>query len=160
MLRNAGGPTLPPVAMTAQVDGVELAVTRLWAQRPHVSVRGQELPKDHLGRYELRDRSGRVRRVEARFDWRQFGPRLRVGDSDVLLGRPIPAWVRVAYLVLLVVGAGLGGALGGLLAVASAMGSAALLRRTDRLPSHVLLAALLPLAAALVYVGLAGLLAR
>lgn len=148
------------MATTVRVDGVELAVSRLWARRPYVSVRGQELPKDQLGRYELRDRGGRVRRVEASFDWRQFGPRLKVGDADLLLGRPIPAWVRVAYLVLLVVGAGLGGALGGLLAVASAMGSAALLRRTDRLPSHVVLAALLPLAAALVYLGLAGLLTR
>ena len=141
--------------MTARVDGVELAVTRLWARRPHISVRGKELPKDHQGRYELRDRSGRVRRVEATFDWRQFGPRLRVGDADVLLGRPIPVWVRVAYLVLLVVGIGLGGALGGLLAGASAVGSAALLRRTDRLGSHVVLAALLPFAAVLVYLGLA-----
>lgn len=144
--------------MTARVDGVELAVTRLWSRRPYVSARGQELPKDPQGRYELRDRSGRVRRVEATFDWRQFGPRLRVGDEDILLGRPIPAWVRVAYLVLFVVGIGLGGAFGGLLAVASAIGSAALLRRTDRLPSHVLLAALLPLAALLAYVGLASLL--
>ncbi len=141
--------------MTAQVDGVELAVTRLWAGRPRVSVRGQELPKDSSGRYELRDRSGRARRVEAHFDWRQFGPRLRVGDTDVLLGRPLPAWVRVGYLVLLVVGVGLGGALGGLLAGASAVGSAALLRRTDRSPSHVLLAALLPFAAVVLYVGLA-----
>ncbi|GAA3575693.1 hypothetical protein GCM10022197_35970 [Microlunatus spumicola] len=140
--------------MTAQVDGVELAVTRLWARRPHVSVRGQELPKDAQGRYELRDRSGRVRRVEASFDWRQFGPRLRVGDTDVLLGRPLPAWVRVGYLVLLVVGVGLGGAFGGLLAVASAMGSASLLRRTDRAGSHVLLAALVPFAAVVLYVGL------
>jgi hypothetical protein len=143
--------------MTAQVDGVELAVTRLWSRRPHISVRGQELAKDHLGRYELRDRRGRVRPVEATFDWRQFGPRLRVGDEDVLLGRPLPAWVRVGFLVLLVVGVGLGGALGGLIAVASAMGSAALLRRTDRLPSHVVLAALVPLAGAIVYVGLASL---
>lgn len=141
--------------MTARVDGVELAVTRLWARRPYVSVRGQELPKDHLGRYELRDRSGRVRRVEATFDWRQFGPRLRVGDTDVLLGRPLPAWVRVAYLVLLVVGIGLGGAFGGLLAAGSAMGSAALLRRPDRLASHVVLAALLPAAAVLAYLGVA-----
>ena len=141
--------------MTAQVDGVELAVTRLWSRRPYVSVGGKELPKDALGRYELRDRSGRVRRVESTFDWRQFGPRLRVGDADVLLGRPIPAWVRVGYLVLLVVGVGLGGALGGLLAVGSAMGSAALLRRTDRMPSHVFAAALLPLAAVVVYLGLA-----
>jgi hypothetical protein len=141
--------------MTAQVDGVELAVTRLWARRPRISVRGQELPKDHLGRYELRDRRGRVRRVEATFDWRQFGPRLRVGDSDVLLGRPLPAWVRVGFLVLLVVGVGLGGALGALLAVGSAMGSGALLRRTDRLASHVVLAALLPVAAVVLYLGLA-----
>lgn len=141
--------------MTAKVDGVELAVTRLWARRPHVSVRGTELPKDHLGRYELRDRRGRVRRVEATFDWRQFGPRLRVGDEDVLLGRPLPLWVRVGFLVLFVLGFGFGGALGALLAVGSAMGSAALLRRTDRLASHVVLAALLPLAAALAYVGLA-----
>jgi hypothetical protein len=145
--------------MTAVVDGVELEVTRLWARRPYVSVRGEELPKDPQGRYELRDRRGRVRRVEATFDWRQFGPRLRVGDEDVLLGRPIPAWVRVTYLVLLVVGVGLGGALGGALAVGSAIASAALLRRTDRLPSHVLLAALLPFAAVLVYVGLATLVA-
>ncbi|MGI3786530.1 MAG: hypothetical protein ACRYG2_37780, partial [Janthinobacterium lividum] len=108
--------------MTAQVDGVELAVTRLWARRPHISVRGQELPKDHLGRYELRDRKGRVSRVETTFDWRHFGPRLRVGDRDVLLGRPLPAWVRIAYLVLLVVGLGLGGAFGGLLAAGGAMG--------------------------------------
>ena len=141
--------------MTAKVDGVELAVTRLWARRPFISVRGQELPKDHQGRYELRDRSGRVRTVEASFDWRQFGPRLRVGDQDVLLGRPLPGWVRVGFLVLLVLGVGLGGALGGLLAGASAIGSAALLRRTDRVASHVALAALLPLAAALVYLGLA-----
>lgn len=144
--------------MTARVDGVELAVTRLWARRPHISVRGQELPKDAQGRYELRDRQGRVRRVEATFDWREFGPRLRVGDENLLLGRPIPLWVRVGYLVLLVVGIGLGGALGGLLAGASAVGSAALLRRTDRLPSHVFLAALLPFAAVVVYVGLATLL--
>jgi len=143
------------VALTAEVDGVELTVTRLWARRPRVTVRGQELPKDHLGRYELRDRRGRVRRIEATFDWRQFGPRLRVGDADLLLGRPLPGWVRVGYLVLLVVGAGLGGLLGGLLAVGSAMGSAALLRRSDRLPSHVVLAALVPLAAVLLYVGLA-----
>jgi hypothetical protein len=141
--------------MTVQVDGVELAVTRLWARRPRVTVRGQELPKDHLGRYELRDRRGRVRPVEATFDWRQFGPRLRVGDTDVLLGRQIPAWVRVAYLVLLVVGAGLGGAFGALLAVGSSMGSAALLRRSDRLASHVVLAALLPVAAVVLYLGLA-----
>lgn len=147
------------MAVIARVDGVELAVTRLWARRPVVTVRGQELPKDHQGRYELRDRQGRVRRVEATFDWRQFGPRLRVGDEDVLLGRPLPAWVRVGFLVLLVVGVGLGGALGALLAVATAMGSAALLRRTDRLGSHVVLAALLPLAAALVYIGLATLVA-
>ncbi len=140
--------------MTAQVDGVELAVTRLWSRRPYVSVRGQELPKDPQGRYELRDRRGRVRRVEARFDWRQFGPRLRVGEEDVLLGRPLPLWVRVGFLVLFVLGFGLGGALGGALAVGSSMGSAALLRRTDRLGSHVVLAALLPVAAALVYVGL------
>ena len=145
--------------MTARVDGVELSVTRLWARRPHISARGQELPKDHLGRYQLRDRSGRVRSVEASFDWRQFGPRLRVGDTDVLLGHPIPAWVRVAYLVLVVVGVGLGGALGALLAVGSAMGSAALLRRTDRLPSHVVLAVLVPVAAVVVYLGIATLLA-
>ena len=146
--------------MTATVDGVELEVTRLWARRPHISVRGQELPKDHLGRYELRDRSGRVRRVDTTFDWQQFGPRLRVGDTDMLLGHPIPRWVRVAYLVFLVVGAGLGGALGALLAIASAMGSAALIRRTDRLPSHVVLAALVPLAAVVAYLGLATLLVR
>lgn len=145
------------MALTTVVDGVELEVTRLWARRPHVSVRGQELPKDALGRYELRDRRGRVRPVEATFDWRQFGPRLKVGDSDVLLGRPIPAWVRVVYLVLLVVGVGFGGALGGALAVAGAIASAALLRRDDRLPSHVLLAALVPFAAVLAYVGLASL---
>ena len=145
--------------MSAQVDGVELAVTRLWARRPHISVRGTELPKDHLGRYELRDRRGRVRRVEATFDWRQFGPRLRVGDEDVLLGRPLPAWVRVGFLVLVVVGFGLGGAGGALLAGASVVGSAALLRRTDRLPSHVVLAALLPVAAVAAYLGLATLLA-
>jgi hypothetical protein len=143
--------------MIARVDGVELAVTRLWARRPYITVRGQELPKDHLGRYELRDRRGRVRRVEATFDWRQFGPRLRVGDEDVLLGRPIPAWVRVGYLVLLVLGVGLGGALGGLLGGGSAMASAALLRRTDRQGSHVVLAALVPVAAALLYVGLVSL---
>jgi hypothetical protein len=143
--------------MIARVDGVELAVTRLWARRPYITVRGQELPKDHLGRYELRDRRGRVRRVEATFDWRQFGPRLRVGDEDVLLGRPIPAWVRVGYLVLLVLGVGLGGALGGLLGGGSAMASAALLRRTDRQVSHVVLAALVPVAAALLYVGLVSL---
>ena len=65
-------------------------MTRLWARRPFISVRGQELPKDPQGRYELRDRRGRVRRVEATFDWRQFGPRLKVGDTDVLLGRPDP----------------------------------------------------------------------
>ena len=152
------GPYPGRVAMTATVDGVELEVTRLWARRPRVSVRGQELPKDHLGRYELRDRHGRVRQVDARFDWQQFGPRLRVGDADVLLGHPIPAWVRVGYLVFLVVGAGLGGALGALLVIASAMGSAALLRRTDRAPSHVVLAALVPLAAVLAYLGLATLL--
>ena len=145
--------------MTAVVDGVELEVTRLWARRPFISVRGQELPKDPQGRYELRDRRGRVRRVEATFDWRQFGPRLKVGDEDVLLGRPIPAWVRVAYLVLLVLGVGLGGALGGALAVGSAIASAALLRRTDRLPSHVFLAALVPVAGVVAYLGLATLLA-
>ncbi len=145
--------------MTARVDGVELEVSRLWARRPHVSVRGQELPKDGTGRYELRDRRG-VRRVEASFDWREFGPRLRVGDQDLLLGRPIPLWVRVGYLVLLVLGIGFGGALGGLLAGASAVGSAALLRREDRPPSTVFLAALLPLGAVVVYLALATLLAR
>jgi hypothetical protein len=61
----------------------------------------------------------------------------------------------VGFLVLLVLGVGLGGALGALLAVGSAIGSAALLRRADRLPSHVVLAALLPVAAAAVYLGLA-----
>ena len=147
------------MAMTARVDGVDLEVTRLWSRRPYVSVRGVELGKDAQGRYELRDRRG-VRRVEASFDWRQFGPRLRVGDTDVLLGRPIPLWVRVGFLVLLVVGVGLGGALGGLLAGASAVASAALLRREDRPPSIVFLAALLPLAAVVVYLGLATLLAR
>ncbi|MGI3782844.1 MAG: hypothetical protein ACRYG2_18955, partial [Janthinobacterium lividum] len=75
-------------------------------------------------------------------------------------GRPLPGWVRVAYLVLLVVGLGLGGAFGGLLAAGGAMGSAALLRRSDRLPSHVVLAALVPVAAVVVYLGLATLLAR
>lgn len=145
--------------MTARVDGTELEVSRLWARRPHVSVRGQELPKDGQGRYELRDRHG-VRRVEASFDWREFGPRLRVGDHDLLLGRPIPLWVRVGYLVLLVLGIGFGGALGGLLAGASAVGSAALLRREDRPGSIVFLAALLPFAAVVVYLGLATLLAR
>ena len=144
--------------MTARVHGVELEVSRLWARRPYVSVRGQELPKDGQGRYELRDRSG-VHRVEASFDWREFGPRLRVGEADVLLGRPIPLWVRVGFLVLLVLGIGFGGALGGLLAGASAVGSAALLRREDRPGSVVLLAALIPFAAVVLYVGLASLLA-
>ena len=62
------------------------------------------------------------------FFFAQLGPRLQVGDADVLVA-PCPGWVRIGFLVLLVVGAGLGGVLGGLLAVASAMGSAALLRR-------------------------------
>lgn len=140
--------------MTARVDGVDLDVTRLWSRRPHISVRGQELGKDQSGRYELRGRRGGVQRVEATFDWRQFGPRLRVGDVDILLGRPIPAWVRVGFLVLLVLGVGLGGAFGGLLAVGTAMGCAALLRRTDRAGSHIVLAAMLPLAALIVFVGL------
>ena len=146
--------------MTARVDGTELVVTRLWSRRPHISVGGNELPKDTAGAYQLRDRRGGVRRVDTTFDWRQFGPRLRVGDTDVLLGRPIPAWVRVGYLVLLVVGVGLAGALGGLLAGASAVGGAALLRREDRQTSYVVLAALLPLAAVIAYLGLATLVAR
>lgn len=145
--------------MTAKVDGTELEVDRLWSRRPVVSVGGRELPKDELGHYQLRDRRG-VRTVSTTFDWRQFGPRLRVGDTDVLLGRPIPGWVRVGYLVLLVVGVGLGGALGGLVAVASAMGSAALLRREDRPPSIVVAAALVPLVGVIVYLGLATVLAR
>lgn len=145
--------------MTADVDGVELVVSRLWSKQPRLSVGGRELPRDPSGGYELRDRRG-VRHVEVVFDWRQFGPRLRVGDRDVLLGRPIPLWVRVAYLVLLVVGTGLGGPLGGLLAAASAVGGAGLLRRSDRQPSHVALAALLPVAAAIVYLGLVTLLPR
>ena len=101
-----------------------------------------------------------MHRVEATFDWREFGPRLRVGDTDVLLGRPIPLWVRVGFLVLLVLGIGFGGALGGLLAGASAVGSAALLRREDRPPSIVFLAALLPFAAVVLYLGLVTLTAQ
>jgi hypothetical protein len=145
--------------MTARVHGVDLEVSRLWSRRPYVTQRGQELPKDGQGRYELRDRLG-VHRVEATFDWREFGPRLRVGDTDVLLGRPIPLWVRVGFLVLLVLGIGFGGALGGLLAGASAVGSAALLRREDRPPSIVFLAALLPFAAVVLYLGLVTLTAQ
>ena len=145
--------------MTTKVDGIELEISRLWSRRPLITAGGRELPKDELGHYQLRDRRG-VRSVSTTFDWRQFGPRLRVGDTDVLLGRPIPGWVRVCYLVLLVLGIGLGGALGGLVAVASAIGSAALLRREDRPPSVVVAAALVPLAGVIVYVGLASALAR
>lgn len=145
--------------MTTRVDGTELEVSRLWSRRPLITVAGRELPKNELGHYQLRDRRGAVQSVSTTFDWRQFGPRLRVGDNDQLLGRPLPGWVRVGYLVLLVVGVGLGGALGGLLAVAAAMGSAALLRREDRPPSIVLAAALVPLVAVVVYLGLATLLA-
>ena len=145
--------------MSAKVDGVELEISRLWSRRPYITTGGQELPKDTAGNYQLRDRRGAVRRVDTTFDWREFGPRLRVGDSDQLLGRPLPLWVRVGYLVLLVVGVGLGGPLGGLVAVASAIGSAALLRQEDRPLSIVVAAALVPLAGVVVYLGLATLLA-
>ena len=148
------------MAVSAKVDGVELEVSRLWSRRPYITSGGKELPKDATGRYELRDRRGGVRRVDTTFDWREFGPRLRVGDADQLLGRPLPLWVRVGYLVLLVLGIGLGGALGGLVAGASAVGSAALLRQQDRPPSIVFAAALVPFAGVVIYLALATLLAR
>ena len=146
--------------MSAKVDGVELEISRLWSRRPYITTGGQELPKDSTGAYQLRDRRGGVRRVDTSFDWREFGPRLRVGDSDQLLGRPLPLWVRVGYLVLLVVGIGLGGPLGGLVAAAVAIGSAALLRQEDRPVSIVVAAALVPLAGVIVYLALATVLSR
>lgn len=138
------------MATSARVDGIDLVVTRTWSSRPRVSSGGRELPKDPAGHYELRGPRGRVRRVDADFDWHQFGPRLRVGDEQVLLGRPLPFGVRAVLLVLVVLGL-LGGVLGVALMLASAIGAAGLLRRTDRRPWHVAVAVVLPLVAALAY---------
>lgn len=142
--------TLVDVSSTGTLNGVELTVVKEWSRHPRVLHNGQELPRDRWGNYQFHDDQGRPCQLEVSYNLWELRPRVRTAGHSVLLGRALPVWVRVIFLVFFGLGF-FGGALGAALAFASGWGSLALLRRTDRRTVHVVTAILLPLLAVLVY---------
>jgi len=137
------------VQSIGRVSGVKLVVTKEW-WRPRVLRDGQELPRDRWGTYQFHDNHGRPCPLTVSYSWWELRPRVVVVDQSVLFETPVAWWARVALLALIAAGF-FGGALGALLALRSAGGSLALLRRPDRRPWHVVGALMLPLLAVLVY---------
>lgn len=85
------------------------------------------------------------------YHWWELRPTLQIVCQTVFLGRSVPTWVRVAFLVFIGLALSAGGGLGSGLALLSTWGSLTLLRQEDGRARHVLGAVLLPLLAVLVY---------
>lgn len=132
----------------------DLVVKRAWSRRPRVLLEGVELPRDRWGSYVLLDEDGRSYQVQAGFSWRQLSPVVEVDGHQRPTLAPLPTPVRVVLLVFIVFGffCGLQGVV---LGVGAALVSAALVRRPQRGAVHVVAAVLVPLAAAVVFVGVA-----
>ena len=132
----------------------ELVVERAWSRRPRVLLDGVELPRDRWGSHVLREEDGHNHQVQAGFSWRQLSPVVEVDGHRRLTLAPLPAPVRIVLLAVIVVGL-FCGVLGVVLGVGAALVSAALVRRPQRRAAHVVAAVLVPLAAAVVFVGVA-----
>ena len=146
------------VSYSGVVNGVDLTVTKEWSRRPRVTHQGRELPQDPWGNYQFHDEHGQPAPLRVAYSWSELRPKLQVGSQTVFLGRSVPAWIRVGYLVFVGVAFVAGGALGSGLALLSTWASLTLLRQEDRRARHVLGAILLPLLAVLVYAVVATLL--
>lgn len=132
----------------------DLVVERAWSRRPRVLLEGVELPRDRWGAHVLLDEDGRSHQVRAGFSWRQLSPVVEVDGHRRLTSEPLPTPVRVALLGFVVFGFSCG-LQGVVLGVGAALVSAALVRRPQRGAVHVVAAVLVPLAAAVVFVGVA-----
>jgi hypothetical protein len=132
----------------------DLVVERAWSRRPRVLLDGVELPRDRWGSHVLLDEDGRSHQVRSGFSWRQLSPVVEVNGHRRPTSTPLSTPVRVVLLAFIVFGLSCG-LLGLVLGVAAALVSAALLRRPQRRAAHVVAAALVPLVAAVVFVGVA-----
>lgn len=132
------------------VLGTDLVVERAWSRRPRILQNGQELSRDRWGSPVLVGDDGRSHQVQAGFSWRQLSPTVEVDGRTILASPPLPTPVRVALLVLVVVGFA-GGAVGVLLSMTAALVSASLLRRPGRNAGHVVGAVVVPLVAVVVF---------
>lgn len=93
--------------------GVEVAVDGPYSRRPRLLWRGEEAERGPDGDYALRDADGTIHAARIVVDLRRLGVAVEVDGRQHPVGRPVPAAVRVALAVLVVLGmlAGLPGAL-------------------------------------------------
>ncbi|WP_432540748.1 hypothetical protein [Kineococcus sp. SYSU DK002] len=131
--------------------GKDLVVERAWSRRPRILHDGEELPRDRWGAPVLLDEDGRSHQVQATFSWGQLSPVVEVDGQRIPTVAPLSNPARLALLAVIAVGF-VGGLLGVVLCVSSALVSAALLRRPGRRGAHVVAAVLVPLVAVLVLV--------
>lgn len=130
----------------------ELVVERAWSRRPRVLLDGVELPRDRWGSHVLLGEDGRSHQVQAGFSWQQLSPVVEVDGHQRATLTPLSTPVRVVLLAVIVVGL-FCGLLGLVLGMGATSMSAALLRRPQRRAAHVVAAVLVPLTAAVVFVG-------
>ncbi len=107
---------------------------------------GEELPRDRWNTYVLPGEDGRNRIVQVVFDVGQLGLAVEVDGRRYLAVAPLPGWVRVLLVAMVLVGTLLG-AVGAGLVMGAVIGTLSLLRRPDRRRLHLVLACLLPPAA-------------
>jgi hypothetical protein len=112
---------------------------------------GQELPVNRWGYYVVADARGGECVLVTDFNWRQMSPTVRSEQQTVMILPALPKAVQVVMVVFLVL-AVLGGGVGALLGFGAVLTSGALLRHPGRRSTHVIGACLSPVAAVLLFI--------